>query len=186
MPGMAHRAVGHPEAGDSRELDATTDAAPGSGRRRRRARTRGRLPHGQRVVVDSAVLRADRRPQDRVAPTAPGDLALVATPQGRHPGRRGTPAAFLHFGGKKTDRPDERHEVPVTRSTVMFVIESPADELWRLEARCRDGAASLTALFFSEQLDDIARAKRFCAPCCGPCASWSRSGVAACASSRTA
>ena len=47
----------------------------------------------------------------------------------------------------------------------MFVIESPADELWRLEARCRDGAASLTALFFSEQLDDIARAKRFCAPC---------------------
>ena len=40
-----------------------------------------------------------------------------------------------------------------------------AEEPWRLEARCRDGGASLTALFFSEQLDDIARAKAFCAGC---------------------
>lgn len=38
-------------------------------------------------------------------------------------------------------------------------------EAWRADARCRDGAASLTALFFSEQLDDIARAKAFCREC---------------------
>ncbi len=38
-------------------------------------------------------------------------------------------------------------------------------DAWRREARCADPAASLTPLFFSEQLDDIARAKAFCADC---------------------
>ena len=33
------------------------------------------------------------------------------------------------------------------------------------EARCRDGAASMLSLFFSEQLDDIARAKQICELC---------------------
>ncbi len=33
------------------------------------------------------------------------------------------------------------------------------------QARCRDGAASMVALFFSEQLDDIARAKAVCTTC---------------------
>ena len=48
----------------------------------------------------------------------------------------------------------------------MFAIEyGGEEELWRVEARCRDGAASLTQLFFSEALDDIARAKAFCAGC---------------------
>ncbi len=50
----------------------------------------------------------------------------------------------------------------------MFAIEygpQVEDEAWRLDARCRDGAASLTALFFSEQLDDIGRAKAFCREC---------------------
>jgi WhiB family redox-sensing transcriptional regulator len=48
----------------------------------------------------------------------------------------------------------------------MFAIEyGGQEERWRLEARCRDGAASLTELFFSEALDDIARAKAFCAGC---------------------
>jgi WhiB family redox-sensing transcriptional regulator len=32
-------------------------------------------------------------------------------------------------------------------------------------ARCKDGTGELTALFFSEQLDDIARAKAICADC---------------------
>jgi WhiB family redox-sensing transcriptional regulator len=32
-------------------------------------------------------------------------------------------------------------------------------------ARCNDGTGNLTALFFSEQLDDIARAKALCAEC---------------------
>jgi WhiB family transcriptional regulator, redox-sensing transcriptional regulator len=48
----------------------------------------------------------------------------------------------------------------------MFAIEDwLSEEPWRLEARCRDSGASLTPLFFSEQLDDIARAKSFCAGC---------------------
>lgn len=38
-------------------------------------------------------------------------------------------------------------------------------ETWRAEARCRDGASSLVVLFFSEDLDDIARAKAFCRGC---------------------
>ena len=44
-------------------------------------------------------------------------------------------------------------------------IESIDDEAWKSEARCRDGVASLVELFFSEQLDDIARAKAFCLGC---------------------
>lgn len=32
-------------------------------------------------------------------------------------------------------------------------------------ARCRDGASTMTALFFSEQIDDIARAKAICQRC---------------------
>jgi WhiB family redox-sensing transcriptional regulator len=50
----------------------------------------------------------------------------------------------------------------------MYAIEDGGDEqveAWRLEARCADGTGQLTALFFSEALDDIARAKAFCAGC---------------------
>jgi len=35
---------------------------------------------------------------------------------------------------------------------------------WTL-ARCRDGAGTMTGLFFSEQLDDIRRAKEICGLC---------------------
>ena len=38
-------------------------------------------------------------------------------------------------------------------------------EAVRAAARCNDGTGQLTALFFSEQLDDIARAKAICAEC---------------------
>ncbi|MHB8669921.1 MAG: WhiB family transcriptional regulator [Acidimicrobiales bacterium] len=37
-------------------------------------------------------------------------------------------------------------------------------ELWS-QARCNDGAGTLVSLFFSEQLDDIARAKAICERC---------------------
>ena len=44
-------------------------------------------------------------------------------------------------------------------------IEDEAEAVdWSL-ARCRDGVASMTALFFSEQIDDIARAKQICTLC---------------------
>lgn len=39
------------------------------------------------------------------------------------------------------------------------------EDPWRVDARCRDGAASLTDLFFSDDLGDITRAKSFCAGC---------------------
>jgi len=47
----------------------------------------------------------------------------------------------------------------------MFAQIRPDAELWRAQARCNDGAGSLLALFFSEQLDDIARAKQICRQC---------------------
>jgi len=44
-------------------------------------------------------------------------------------------------------------------------FEAETDASWRALARCNDGAASLLGLFFSEQLDDIARAKQICRQC---------------------
>lgn len=41
--------------------------------------------------------------------------------------------------------------------------EAVAD--WWAKARCNDGAATLTSLFFSEELYDIARAKAICSKC---------------------
>jgi WhiB family redox-sensing transcriptional regulator len=38
-------------------------------------------------------------------------------------------------------------------------------EHWRAEARCADSSSALVDLFFSEQLDDILRAKAFCVEC---------------------
>lgn len=38
------------------------------------------------------------------------------------------------------------------------------EQLWE-QARCKDTGGGLTALFFSEQLDDIALAKSICATC---------------------
>ena len=43
--------------------------------------------------------------------------------------------------------------------------DDPNFEWVRANARCNDGTGNLVALFFSEQLDDIARAKAFCGPC---------------------
>jgi WhiB family transcriptional regulator, redox-sensing transcriptional regulator len=48
----------------------------------------------------------------------------------------------------------------------MYAIEyGGTEERWRAEARCAEGTGQLTALFFSEALDDIARAKAFCGGC---------------------
>jgi WhiB family redox-sensing transcriptional regulator len=50
----------------------------------------------------------------------------------------------------------------------MFAFESTAAierETWRAEARCADTSSALVDLFFSEQLDDILRAKAFCQAC---------------------
>ncbi|MBJ7261549.1 MAG: WhiB family transcriptional regulator, partial [Acidimicrobiia bacterium] len=48
----------------------------------------------------------------------------------------------------------------------MSVIEIEAEvEVAPGRARCADGTGQLTALFFSEDLGDIARAKAFCRGC---------------------
>ena len=50
----------------------------------------------------------------------------------------------------------------------MFALEPTEvieDEPWRIDARCADGTSALVDLFFSEQLDDIAQAKRICQIC---------------------
>jgi WhiB family redox-sensing transcriptional regulator len=41
----------------------------------------------------------------------------------------------------------------------------PDDLAWQADALCATGGAGLTAMFFSEELQDIAAAKRLCAEC---------------------
>lgn len=43
--------------------------------------------------------------------------------------------------------------------------EEAAAAAWWPRARCNDGAATMTSLFFSEDLHDIARAKAICSKC---------------------
>ena len=45
------------------------------------------------------------------------------------------------------------------------LLHDPEDRSWWAEARCNDSAATMTGLFFSEELQDIARAKAICAKC---------------------
>ncbi len=52
------------------------------------------------------------------------------------------------------DRPGELFGGPVLE-----------DQSWWAEARCNDGAGTMTGLFFSDELQDIARAKELCALC---------------------
>ena len=47
----------------------------------------------------------------------------------------------------------------------VLIIEELDDRVDWSRARCRDGAGTMLQLFFSEQLDDIARAKAICAKC---------------------
>jgi WhiB family redox-sensing transcriptional regulator len=43
--------------------------------------------------------------------------------------------------------------------------EAAEDRTWWADARCNDTAATLAGMFFSEELQDIAAAKRICALC---------------------
>jgi WhiB family redox-sensing transcriptional regulator len=47
----------------------------------------------------------------------------------------------------------------------LYAIELLAQDVDWDDAACRMAAASMTALFFSEQIDDIARAKDICSGC---------------------
>ena len=46
-----------------------------------------------------------------------------------------------------------------------FLTALPAPAAWRAKGRCNDGNATLTWLFFSEDIMDIARAKAICSKC---------------------
>ena len=46
-----------------------------------------------------------------------------------------------------------------------LIATEPEDQSWWADARCNDGAATMIGLFFSEELQDIARAKDICAVC---------------------
>jgi len=70
--------------------------------------------------------------------------------------------------------PDEtiNHRSPAAHTTtdpVSATDTSPAatapEETWWAHARCNDGSGQLARLFFSEELQDIARAKHICATC---------------------
>jgi WhiB family redox-sensing transcriptional regulator len=50
------------------------------------------------------------------------------------------------------------------RDNEEFDPDEDQEWVWA-NARCNDGTGNLVALFFSEQLDDIARAKAFCGGC---------------------
>jgi WhiB family redox-sensing transcriptional regulator len=50
------------------------------------------------------------------------------------------------------------------RGIEALLIDARSGADWA-QASCRDGTAGMVELFFSEQLDDIARAKAICAGC---------------------
>jgi|SRR5215211_1426192 len=69
---------------------------------------------------------------------------------------------------------EELENPDVDTGVIQVIDDAVADEVaepdWT-RARCRDGAGTLTHLFFSEDLIDIARAKAICSKCAlaAPC-----------------
>lgn len=60
-------------------------------------------------------------------------------------------------------RPDELLDEDVT-AELDALLAAPSADPW-LKARCRDGNGTLTHLFFSDDVVDIARAKAICSKC---------------------
>jgi WhiB family redox-sensing transcriptional regulator len=90
----------------------------------------------------------------------------------RPQGRRELPAAFLisrpqiELTHTHTEHRTERSEQMLAERRENEEFDQGQDEAWLwANARCNDGTGNLVALFFSEQLDDIARAKAFCGGC---------------------
>jgi WhiB family transcriptional regulator, redox-sensing transcriptional regulator len=57
------------------------------------------------------------------------------------------------------------HNPKESESKMLAELSEIGIQDWWDEARCRDGEASLSTVYFSEELQDIARAKRICAEC---------------------
>ena len=47
----------------------------------------------------------------------------------------------------------------------MLELLIQTDDIWRVDGRCNDGNGTLTHLFFSDDIHDMARAKAICAKC---------------------
>ena len=92
------------------------------------------------------------------------------------------PFCFARHADRPTHRPTTPNRPPTHATTTTFTHEtrrigdvrhpafqrgptSPREPDWQELARCNDGTGSMTELFFSEQLDDIAAAKAFCLEC---------------------
>ena len=77
------------------------------------------------------------------------------------------PAAFLIAKTTHdTEHRTEGSEQMLAERRENEEFDQGQDEAWLwANARCNDGTGNLVALFFSEQLDDIARAKAFCGGC---------------------
>ena len=121
---------------------------------------------GSGLVVDS-VHRAGDLPQ-APAPSAPGDL-LVTPPRTPHQAAGATPAAFLRSVRIRTLRaPRRTSSTERQRGQAMFALENHRSHRRRALAGrrpLRRRSSALVDLFFSEQLDDILRAKAFCVEC---------------------
>ena len=143
---------------------------------RARARVARLRSHGQRLVVDRHLhRRADHRPQ-AAAPPAHGDPHLIAPPGETHQGRRGEPGGLFCCPDAGTT--DHRGPPTTTRNPTSALRGSrgrrcsspstpkPSQRNAGGSTRgCADTSSALVELFFSEQLDDILRAKAFCQEC---------------------
>jgi len=110
-------------------------------------------------------------PQERAAPPVSCDPAVATQSHRTHrpPGLPRRP--FSSFGHlpfrpvpKPTPSPVPRLQpAPSKGAGECSPSRSPTSETrpWRADARCRDGAARLIDLFYSEALEDIAEAKEF-------------------------
>ncbi len=47
----------------------------------------------------------------------------------------------------------------------MLELLIQTDDIWRVDGRCNDGNGTLTHLFFSDDIHDMARAKAICTKC---------------------
>jgi WhiB family transcriptional regulator, redox-sensing transcriptional regulator len=87
-----------------------------------------------------------------------------------HPLADEHPLADDHIDGQTLDEaprppiPDPTHD---TEDTTMFALnhDQTARQDWWDDAACRVGGATLVDVFFSDDLQDIARAKGICAEC---------------------
>jgi WhiB family transcriptional regulator, redox-sensing transcriptional regulator len=85
-------------------------------------------------------------------------------------GRRGNPTAFLYFWLENTTKKRMGKGIQMFAPQIETEIGVLASELassthWWGDARCNDLAGTMSGLFFSEELQDIARAKAICAKC---------------------